>query len=81
MSRSEYMKKAHEALTDNRISDETYWQMVMNADIFCDDEEDRDERFPAAYAEVDYGDRIWYDAEAIEGARFDDMNYTRYFER
>lgn len=34
---------------------------------------------PDTYAEVDYGDRD--DAEAIDGMRFDDMNYLRYRER
>lgn len=36
--------------------------------------------FPSDYhAEIDYGDRE--DAEAIDGMRFDDMNYLRYRER
>lgn len=37
------------------------------------------ERFPSAYAEIDYCD--FDDPEAIMGARFDDMNFLRYFER
>lgn len=43
----------------------------------CDDQ--RDERFPAGYAEVEYSD--FESAEAIDGARFDDLNFQRYFER
>lgn len=36
---------------------------------------------PKTYAEIDYGDRILDDPEAIEGARWDDMNYQHYMER
>lgn len=39
----------------------------------------RDERFPASYAEIEYSD--FDNAEAIDGARFDDMNFNHYFER
>lgn len=39
----------------------------------------RDERFPAGYAEVEYSN--FENAEAIDGARFDDLNFQRYFER
>lgn len=39
----------------------------------------KDPRFPEGYAEIDYGDRD--DPEAIEGSRFDDLNFMRYFER
>lgn len=38
-----------------------------------------DERFPRGYAEIDYEDMET--AEASAGARFDDMNYLRRFER
>lgn len=34
---------------------------------------------PRTYAELDYGDRE--DAEAIEGAKWDDINYRHYTER
>lgn len=37
------------------------------------------EQIPSTYAEVEYDD--FDDPEAIMGARFDDMNYMRYFER
>ena len=39
----------------------------------------RQEQIPRTYAEVEYDD---FDSEeAAMGARFDDMNYLRYFER
>lgn len=37
------------------------------------------EQIPSTYAEVEYTD--FDDPEAIAGARFDDMNFLRYFER
>lgn len=77
MKRSEYLQKAFEAYNEGRISNETYDSMVMNADVFCDDEEEWG--LPSTYAEVEYLD--FDNAEAIDGARFDDMNYLRYMER
>ena len=41
--------------------------------------EEAEDQLPDTYAEIDYGDRE--DAEAYEGARWDDMNYLRYTER
>lgn len=37
------------------------------------------EQIPATYAEIEYDN--FDDPEAIMGARFDDMNFLRYFER
>lgn len=39
MKRAEYLLLAFEALNEGRIDEETYDAMVMNADIFCDNEE------------------------------------------
>lgn len=39
----------------------------------------RQEQIPRTYAEIEYND--FDDPEAIIGARFDDMNFLRYFER
>lgn len=39
----------------------------------------RDERFPVGYCEIEYSD--FDNAEAIDGARFDDANFLRHFER
>lgn len=41
--------------------------------------EHSDDRLPATYAEIDYGDRD--DAEAVLGSVWDDMNYRHYTER
>ena len=41
--------------------------------------ETADERLPRTYAEVEYDG--FENAEAISGARFDDMNYQHYMER
>ena len=66
-------------------------QMLMALDDFDMDEEldmrevefvlhfREQEQIPRTYAEIEYDD--FDDPEAIMGARFDDMNYLRYFER
>lgn len=77
MKKSEYLQRATETYDIGRVDAETYDAMLMNADIFCD--EDEDDRLPSYYAEVEYDD--FDNAEAIEGAKFDDMNYLRYMER
>jgi hypothetical protein len=78
MTRSEYMERAFEALNEGRITEEAYDAMVMNADIFC--EEDDDEYgLPRTYAEIEYDDTD--SLEAYEGMKFDDANYSRYRER
>ncbi len=38
MKRSEYLRRAFEAYNDGRVDDETYDAMVMNAEVFCDDD-------------------------------------------
>jgi len=78
MKRSEYMRSAYEAYNEGRVNEEVYDCMVMNANIFCDDDED-DYGLPSTYAEIEYPDMD--SAEAIDGARFDDMNFLRYTER
>ena len=40
MKRSEYLEKAFEAYNSGKVSEEAYDAMIMNADVFCDDEED-----------------------------------------
>ncbi len=78
MKRSEYLQKAFEAYNEGRISEEVYDSMVENADVFCD-EDDEEYGLPSTYAEIEYPD--FENAEAIEGAKFDDMNYLHYMER
>lgn len=80
MKRTEYMKRLEEAWATGRITAEAYDAGIMNADIFCDDDEEwEDPRFPEGYAEIEYDDLD--SPEAIAGMRFDDMNFARYFER
>ena len=62
-------------------------ELIAALENYADDEEIdlsaleewRDERFPHGYAEIEYPDMET--AEAYDGARFDDMNYLRHFER
>lgn len=42
MTRSEYVKRALQALDEGRISEDTYDAMLMNADFFCDDDDDEE---------------------------------------
>lgn len=80
MKRSEYMKRALEARDSGRVSEEAYDAILLNADIFCDDDDDQEhDNLPDTYAEIDYDD--FDDPEAVDGARFDDWNYLRYTER
>lgn len=66
MKRNEYLAKAQEAYDSGRISAEVYDAMLMNADIFCDDE--------PSYAEIEYtSEQLESDPIAAEGARFADM--------
>lgn len=80
MKRDDYFKRAQELYDSGKVDGEVYDAMIMNADIFCDyeDEEDQD-GLPESYAEIEYAD--FENAEAIDGARFDDMNFLRYMER
>lgn len=78
MKKSKYLDRAFDLYNDGKIDEDTYDAMVMNADIFCDEDEEYD-NLPSWYAEVEYDD--FDDPEAIEGAKFDDMNYMRYSER
>lgn len=80
MKRSKYFERAFELYCNDEISAEVYDAMVMNADEFCDDDEDDDcYGLPRTYAEIEYDDMD--SPEAIMGSRFDDMNYLRYMER
>jgi hypothetical protein len=81
MSRAEYMEMLLDAFDSGKISAEAYDVGIQNADIFCDDddEDDYDCWIPDTYAEIEYYD--FDDPEAIDGSRWDDMNYLRYMER
>ncbi len=80
MKRGEYLKRAADLYGSSQVSGEVYDAMIMNADVFGDDGEDRYEGgLPPWYAEIEYSD--FDNPEAVAGARFDDMNFLRYTER
>lgn len=79
MTRHEYLKVAFESFNFGRIDEETYDCMIENVYIFSDEDEDYDERLPSWYAEIEYND--FDSAEAIDCAKWDDMNYRHYMER
>lgn len=79
MKKSEYLKRALDAYESGRVDADTYEVMVENADIFSEEDEGECGGLPRTYAEIEYDD--FDNPEAIQGARFDDMNYLRYMER
>lgn len=79
MTRRQYCKRAKELYNSGKISKEVCDSMIMNADEFCDEEDDYEYGLPSTYAEIEYSD--FESPEAVLGARFDDMNYLRYTER
>lgn len=80
MKRIDYFTRAAELYGSGKISGEVYDAMILNADEFCEDENDDFSDFlPDTYAEVEYSD--FESPEAILGARWDDMNYMHYRER
>ena len=79
MTRSDYFENAHSLLSNGKISEDVFLAMIDNSDAFVDEDEDDYYQLPYTYAEVEYDD--FDDPEAIAGARFDDINFLRYFER
>lgn len=80
MTRTEYFETAQRLYNEGKISAEAYDTLWLNAEEFID--EDDDDRLPKTYAEIEYtSEQLESDSIAIEGARFDDMNYLRYMER
>lgn len=65
--------KAESGCTDEEAMDKAY--------ELCDALDDmiRESNLPSTYAEIEYED--FDNPEAIDGTRFDDMNYLRYTER
>lgn len=81
MKKSEYLQRAFELLNDDKISEEVYDAMIMNSEVFCEEDEEECE-LPHTYTELEYSsERLFSDPEAIDGARWDDMNYRHYMER
>lgn len=80
MRREDYEKKVLGLYHGGQIDEDTYNTMVEVAgELYDDDEDDYYYGLPSSYAEVEYND--FENAEAIDGARFDDINYLRYTER
>ena len=79
MTRERYFQTAQKLFDSEEVSGEVYDAMVMNADYFCEDDEENEYGLPDTYAEIEYDD--FDNPEAIEGARFDDLNFQRYMER
>lgn len=80
MTRTEYFEAAQRLYNEGKISTEAYDALWINAEEFID--EDDDDRLPKTYAELEYtSEQLESDPIAIEGTRFDDMNYLRYMER
>ena len=80
MTRTEYFETAQRLYSEGKISAEAYDALWLNAEEFID--EDDDDRLPKSYAELEYtSEQLESDPIAIEGARFDDMNYRHYMER
>ena len=66
MKKSEYLQRATKAYDTGRIDAETYDSMLMNADIFCEED---DEDYPSSYYDKDEYDNLW------EGEK--QMNFDR----
>ena len=80
MTRAEYFETAQRLYNEGKISAEAHDALWLNAEEFID--EDDDDRLPKSYAELEYtSEQLESDPIAIEGARFDDMNYLHYMER
>lgn len=79
MKVSTYRENAFKLFNEGKISEEVYDAMLMNEEIFCDEDDDYYSNLPDTYAEIEYDD--FDNAEAIDGARWDDMNYLHYMER
>lgn len=81
MTRNEYLRSVQDAYDSGKVDEATYDVMMQNVDIFADEEEEDDNYYqlPPHYAEIEYDD--FDNAEAIDGARFDDVNFLRYRER
>lgn len=67
MTRSEYLERAAEAFNDGRIDGHTYDTMVMNADIFTDEEPECE--LPRTYAEIEEAKNLTAKYQFMDGWR------------
>ena len=80
MTRTEYFETAQRLYNEGKISAEAYDALWLNAEEFIN--KDDDDRLPRTYAKLEYtSEQLESDPIAIEGARFDDMNYLHYMEK
>ena len=83
MIRDEYLNNVRELYENGLINEEAYNALVDNQEViskvFCEDDCPYNYGLPKTYAEIQYDD--FDNAEAIDGAKFDDINYLRYTER
>ena len=70
MDKDKYMRIACELYNTGEITGEIYDAMILNADEFCDD--DDDDQLPPTYSEIEYDDL---------GSWWDDANFSYYMER
>lgn len=67
---------------DSLSSNQWAFVLEVGKQLIEDSESTCSSNLPETYAEIDYGDRLdMNDPEAIDGARFDDLNRQRYMER
>ena len=76
MNRDKYIRIACELYNTGEITGDVYDAIILNADEFCDDDDDQ---LPPTYSEIEYDDME--DPEAILGSRWDDANFSHYIER
>ena len=86
MKLSAFLDRVTEAYDSDEISEEIYDAVIKASEMFGDEDEEcdynRDDRLPSSYAEVEYtSEQLESDPLAIEGAKWDDMNYRHYMER
>lgn len=78
MNRNKYFEISSSLYDNDEISGEVYDAIIMNADEFCDDDDD-EYGLPSIYAEIEYYNMDTYEMYAY--GRDDDMNFLRYLER
>lgn len=62
MKKSEYLQRAFELLNDDKISEEVYDAMIMNSEVFCEEDEE-EYGLPHTYAELEYSSERLFSEE------------------
>ena len=79
MSYKDYIQAINNAYLNGCISESVRDCFVEHSNAIYNHMEEHTHGLPKTYAEIEYED--FDSAEAVDGARFDDMNYLRYTER